>query len=88
MSVEAIQSKPGGLDDARKIVEGVAGVFSALRALSVQDPEVESLCQVGAALTQNLSNELETAVESAPRHLRSVPVMGSFDAADSLEGEG
>lgn len=61
----------GGLDEAKKMAEGVAGIFSALQALGVTDPEVESLCQVGAALTQNLNNELEVA-KTAPR-LRRIP---------------
>lgn len=81
---------PGaGLEEARKIAEGVAGIFSALQALGVDDPEVRSLCQVGAALTHNLSNELEVAqAEKARPRLRAVPVIDFFNAADSLEGEG
>lgn len=82
-------SPAAGLEDAKKIADGVAGIFSALEALGVDDPEVRSLCQVGAALTHNLSNELETAIDGkTPRHLRAVPVVGSFNACDSMEGEG
>lgn len=58
MTIESIQREGGGLEEAKKIAEGVAGIFSAMQALGVSDPEVESLCQVGAALSQNLSNEL------------------------------
>lgn len=80
---------PAGLEGARKIAEGVAGIFSALQALGVDDQEVERLCQVGAALTQNLSNELEIAQEerAARPQLRAVPVVSFFNADDSLEGE-
>lgn len=82
-------SPAAGLEDAKKIAEGVAGIFSALEALGVDDPEVRSLCQVGAALTHNLSNELEVAqAERASRpYLRAVPVINFFNADDSLEGE-
>lgn len=59
------------------MAEGVAGIFSAIQALGVSDPEVESLCQVGAALTQNLSNELEVAGEGTER-FRRIPVVGSI----------
>lgn len=84
---------PAGLDSARKIAEGVAGIFSAIEALGVEDPEVASLCQVGAALTQNLSNELDVAQEERAQErmrtrLRAVPVINFFNADDSLEGGG
>lgn len=79
---------PVGIEGARKIAEGVAGIFSAIEALGVADPEVASLCHVGAALTQNLSNELEVAQEERARpRLRAVPVIDAFNADDSLEGE-
>ncbi|MEN7527044.1 hypothetical protein [Cupriavidus sp. DL-D2] len=80
---------PAGLEGARKIAEGVAGIFSAIQALGIDDPEVESLCQVGAALTLNLSNELEVAEkeEKTRPRLRAVPVVNFFNADDSLEGE-
>lgn len=83
---------PVGLEGARKIAEGVAGIFSAIEALGVDDPEVASLCHVGAALTQNLSNELEVAHEESEKErarprLRAVPVIDVFNADDSLEGE-
>lgn len=80
---------PAGLEGARKIAEGVAGIFSAIEALGIEDPEVKSLCQVGAALTQNLSNELEVEQEEKKRrpYLRAIPVINVFNADDSLEGE-
>ncbi|SCU75498.1 hypothetical protein CNECB9_2370072 [Cupriavidus necator] len=76
MTIEAMQRERerGGLEEARKIAEGVAGIFSAMQALGVSDPEVESLCQVGVALSQNLSNELEVA---AAEGLRRIPVVGT-----------
>lgn len=74
----AMQRKEGGLEEAKKMAEGVAGIFSALQALGVSDPEVESLCLVGAALTQNLNNELEVAVMEP---FRKIPVVGTVGDA-------
>ncbi|NOV25871.1 hypothetical protein E5S69_20420 [Cupriavidus necator] len=76
MTDEAMQRGSGGIEEAKKMAEGVAGIFSAIQALGVTDPEVESLCQVGAALTQNLNNELDAA-KAEPR-LRRVPVIGTI----------
>ncbi len=76
MTDEAMQRGSGGIEEAKKMAEGVAGIFSAIQALGVTDPEVESLCQVGAALTQNLNNELDSA-KAEPR-LRRVPVIGTI----------
>ena len=81
MTVEEVAQKDGGgLEEAKKIAEGVAGIFSAMQALGVSDPEVESLCQVGAALAQNLSNELEVAVTRQVRHIPVIGVIGETGA--------
>ncbi|SOY56886.1 hypothetical protein [Cupriavidus taiwanensis] len=66
----------GGLEEAKRIAEGVAGIFSAMQALCVSDPEVESLCQVGVALSQNLNNELEVAAAEG-KIVRRIPVIGT-----------